>query len=147
MSKIWTDLNMHTLADYLKWYNCQDVIPFLQAITNQFEYFRDLEIDMFRDGISLPGLCSKYLFRNYGRDKFYMLGRRDLYELFKQNLVGGPSIVFTRIQQCDKTKIRLNEYGSKAHPSHTILDYDGNKSKFKNIKYLYKQLHIDIFEP
>lgn len=51
-----------TVRDLLKFYNNLDVKPFLEAVINQRNFFYDLNIDMFKDGMSLPGLSEKILF-------------------------------------------------------------------------------------
>ena len=53
---VWHDNQMTTMRDYLIWYNNLDVTPFLEAISKQFTFYRDRRIDMFKDGISVPGL-------------------------------------------------------------------------------------------
>ncbi|KAK2158321.1 hypothetical protein NP493_1808g00009 [Ridgeia piscesae] len=59
--RVWRDNNMKTMRDFLEWYNNRDVGPFLQAIAMQFDFYRQREIDMFKDGISVPGLtCCTY---------------------------------------------------------------------------------------
>jgi hypothetical protein len=50
---------MKTLKDYLIWYNNLDVVPFIKAIKKQRELFKRFDLDMFCDGVSLPGLSEK----------------------------------------------------------------------------------------
>jgi hypothetical protein len=50
------------MRDLLKFYNNLDVKPFLEAVVNQREFFYKLNIDMFKDGMSLPGLAEKIMF-------------------------------------------------------------------------------------
>ena len=47
---------MATLRDVLVWYNNRDAVPFLQAIDKQFAVYKDRDIDLFKNGVSVPGL-------------------------------------------------------------------------------------------
>ena len=62
---VWHDNQMKTMRDFLVWYNNRDVIPFLQAIDKQFAFYQQHNIDMFKDGISVPGLSLLHLFTTY----------------------------------------------------------------------------------
>ena len=54
---------MTTMKEYLTWYNNRDVVPFLEALAKQVSFYSQLRVDMFKDGISVPGLTLKYLFK------------------------------------------------------------------------------------
>lgn len=58
------DNGMTTMRDFLVWYNNRDVVPFLEAIDKQFAFYQQRHIDMFRDGISVPGLTLLHLFND-----------------------------------------------------------------------------------
>ena len=62
--EVWRDNGMTTLRDFLVWYNNRDVVPFLQAIDRQFAFYQQRGIDMFKQGISVPGLTLLYLFND-----------------------------------------------------------------------------------
>ena len=51
-----------TLRDLLIFYNNQDVKPFLNAILEHKKFFYELNLDMFKDGMSLPALAEKTMF-------------------------------------------------------------------------------------
>ena len=93
----WRVNGMTTLRDFLVWYNNRDVVPFLQAIDRQFAFYRQRGIDMFKHGISVPGLTLRYLFNDLP-EKTYFTNfnekNKDLHDLVKANIVGGPSIIF-----------------------------------------------------
>ena len=55
---------MKTMRDFLSGYNKRDVGPFLEAIAKQFDFYKQRHIDMFKDGISVPGLTLLYLFND-----------------------------------------------------------------------------------
>ena len=121
---VWHDNQMKTLREYLIWYNNRDVTPFLDAIAKQFAFYRDRDIDMFKDGISVPGLSLLYLFSNLPKDTYFVTfnrTNRDLHKLVKDNIVGGPAIIFHRYHEKGITKIRG---GSEL--CRKIVGYDAN---------------------
>ena len=106
---VWCDNQMTTMRDYLIWYNNRDVTPFLEAISKQFAFYRDRDIDMFKDGISVPGLSLLHLFNDLPPNTFFTIFNQtnsDLHKLVKDNIVGGPAIIFHRYHEKGITKIR-----------------------------------------
>ena len=106
---VWRDNGMETLREYLIWYNNRDVTPFLEAISKQFAFYHDRGIDMFKDGISFPGLSLLYMFINLPKYTFFTVfnkTNKDAHKLVKDNIVGGPAIIFHRYHEKDVTKIR-----------------------------------------
>ena len=121
---VWHDNKMETLRDYLIFYNNLDVTPFLEAISKQFTFYRDRGIDMFKDGISVPGLSLLYLFNNLPPKTFFTVFNQtnsDLIKLVKDNIVGGPAIIFHRYHEKDVTKIR-----GGGETCRSIVGYDAN---------------------
>ena len=63
------------------------------------------KLDIFKESVSLPGLTQKYLFKNLGNDYFVGIGKEHAH-IYKQlrelGIVGGPSIIFHRYQECNK---------------------------------------------
>ena len=53
---VWRDNGMKTMHDFLVWYNNRDVVPFLDAIDKQFAFYKQQNIDMFKDGTSVEHL-------------------------------------------------------------------------------------------
>jgi hypothetical protein len=89
-SAIWRDKNMESFRDYLIWYNNLDVEPFVEAIEKMFEFYQAKGLDLFKDGISVPGLVMKYMFSGLEHNTFFSLFReqdKDLYYNFKNNIV------------------------------------------------------------
>ena len=112
------------MRDYLIWYNNRDVTPFLEAISKQFAFYHDRGIDMFKDGISVPGLSLLHLFNDLPNDTYFTIfnqTNRDLHKLVKDNIVGGPAIIFHRYHEKGITKIRG---GSEL--CRKIVGYDAN---------------------
>ena len=125
----WRDNAMTTLRDFLVWYNNRDVVPFLQAIDIQFAFYEQRGIDMFKQGISVPGLTLLYLFNDLPEKTYFTIfneKNKDLYHLVKDHVVGGASLVFHRYHEKGVTMLRQNEYGEAARPCRSIVGYDAN---------------------
>ncbi|GMF27809.1 unnamed protein product [Phytophthora fragariaefolia] len=60
---VWEHYGMKSIKDLLIWYNNLDVVPFIKAIKAQQELFKRFELDMFTDGVSLPGLSEKVMYQ------------------------------------------------------------------------------------
>ena len=121
---VWHDNGMTTLRDFLVWYNNRDVTPFLDAIAKQAGFYKHQNIDMFKYGISVPGLSLLHLFNDLPNDTYFTVFNRtnsDLHELVKDNIVGGPAIIFHRYHEKNVTKIRG---GGETYRS--IVGYDAN---------------------
>ena len=120
---VWRDNGMKTMHDFLVWYNNRDVIPFLDAIDKQFAFYKQQNIDMFKDGVSVPGLTLLYLFNELPSNTFFTVFNQtnsDLHLLVKDNIVGYPAIIFHRYHEKDITKIRGEE------TCRSIVGYDAN---------------------
>jgi hypothetical protein len=119
--EVWNTNNMTTMMDFLRWYNNCDVVPMVEALDKMFVFYRDKGLDMFKDAISLPGLAYKMLL-SCTEEKFSLFKEEDkeLFYLLKRNIVGGPSIIFHRYHEVDKTRIRGGKVCKK------VLGYDAN---------------------
>ncbi|KAG2885666.1 hypothetical protein PC129_g22571 [Phytophthora cactorum] len=60
---VWEYHDMKSIKDLLIWYNNLDVVPFIKAIKAQRELFKRFDLDMFADGVSLPGLSEKVMYQ------------------------------------------------------------------------------------
>ena len=111
--RVWKEKGMKNLGDLLMYYNNLDVQPFLSAIVEQTKFYADRGIDMLKDGIGVPGLTLRYLFKTMpSKDVYFSLfseNQADLHSLLRSQLVGGPSIIFHRYHEKGVTKIRENE--------------------------------------
>ena len=89
---------MQTLRDFLVWYNNLDVVPFLEALDKLSHFWRRLGVDMLKEAISLPGLASKFEMSFLKEQGLHLSSfhTQDLYQLFKDNMVGRPAIIFHR---------------------------------------------------
>jgi hypothetical protein len=77
----------------LEQYNNQDVGPSREATKKLAEFFREIKLDIHKDGLSISGLSLKYLWsvKDSGSEFELFNGNEDLYHLYRNNLVGGPS--------------------------------------------------------
>ena len=130
--RVWSNKNMETFRDFLIWYNNLDVEPFVIAVEKMMTFWRERKIDMFKDGVSVPGLTMKYLFQFPDEQTYFSLfneQNKDLYDLFRSNNTGGPSIIFHRYHEAGKTKLREVEMEAKGQvpkECQKILGYDAN---------------------
>ncbi|MCG7866661.1 MAG: hypothetical protein JAY74_09850, partial [Candidatus Thiodiazotropha taylori] len=122
--RVWRDHQMQTFRDFLVWYNNLDVRPFVEAVEKFQHFYFQKSIDVFKTAISVPGIARQLLFKT-ARDQnanfaLFDEGNKDLYQTVKCNIVGGPSITFTRHHCVGQTLIR----GQK--PCRSILGFDAN---------------------
>ena len=98
---------MHFFSDFLKWYYNKDVVPTLEAMQKVIEFYQNKGIDMLKFGCTLPNLAITCLLKSTD-SKFCPLTEsdKDLLAKRREDMVGGPSIVFTRKAVVDETFIR-----------------------------------------
>ena len=88
------------------------------------DFYAERNMDMFKYAISVPGLSLRYLFLTLGPEVYFSLidkRNADLYYKIKNNIVGGPSIVFNRYHEKNKTYIRNGPSTCKK-----IIGFDAN---------------------
>ena len=104
---VWENINLQFFSDFLKWYNNKDVVPTIEAMQKMIEFYHNKGIDMLKLGCPLPNLANICLHKSTD-SKFYPFtySDRDLLEKIREDLVGGPSIVFTRKAVVDGISIR-----------------------------------------
>ena len=115
--KAWRVNDMTTLRQFLVWYNNRDVVPFLQAIDRQFAFYQQRGIDMFKQGISVPGLTLLYLFNDLPEKTYFTIfneKNKDLHHLVEDHVVGGASLIFHRYHEKGFTTLRQHEYREDA---------------------------------
>ena len=98
---------MENFSDFPKWYNNIDVVPTLETTQKMIELYHNKGIDMLKLGCTLPNLAKICLHKSTD-SKFYPFTEsdKDLLEKIREDMVGGPSIVFTRKAVVDETFIR-----------------------------------------
>ena len=99
--------NMCTFKDFLRWYNNNDVVPTLEGMQKMLAFYDKKGIDMLKVGCTLPKLANICLHKSTSA-KLYPFTETDknLLQNIREDLVGGPSIVFTRKAVVDATFIR-----------------------------------------
>ena len=95
----WLQQGMYTFKDILMYYNNLDVGPFVQAVEKMQQFYFASKINLFKVAVSVPGIARQWLFQmaydakiNFG---LVHPQDNDFYYTIKQNIVGGPSIIFT----------------------------------------------------
>ena len=107
LQEIWQKHGMTTFKDFLQWYNNKDVVPTLEAMQKMVQFYHQKEIDMLKLGCTLPNLANIFLHISTN-ENFYPFCESDRYlcEKIREDMTGGPSIVFTRKAVVDETFIR-----------------------------------------
>ena len=104
---------MQSFTDFLRWNNNKDVVPTPEAMKKMIEFYHSKRIDMLKLGCTLPNLANICL-HSSTNVKFYPFpGDKDLLEKMK-DMVGGPSIVFTRKAVVGQTRIRSSSNTCKS---------------------------------
>ena len=103
---IWNPENMFTFKDFLRWYNDKDVVPTLEAMQKRVAFLHKKGIDMLKLGCTFPNLANICLHKSTNA-KFYPFTEtdKDLLQKVWEDMVGGPSLVFTRKVVVDETFI------------------------------------------
>ena len=113
---IWYHENMGTLKEFLRWYNNKDVVPTLEALQKMLAFYHKKGIDMLKLGCTVPNLENICL-QKCTNAKFYPFTEtdKDLLQKIREDMVGGPSIVFTRKTVVDETFIRDSGNNGKSN--------------------------------
>ena len=106
---------MTTFCDFLRWYNNKDVVPTLDAMQKLIEFYHDKGIDMLKFGCTLPNLANICLHKSTDY-KFlpFFLSDSDRLEKLREDMTGGPSIVFTRKAVANETFFRKSNNSCKS---------------------------------
>lgn len=118
---------MSTLRDLLVWYNNLDVVPGVETAVKMQQFYRQqMNVDLFHDGMSVPGIARKLIFRAAAENgaSFSIFDRQnsDVYATVKLYIVGGPSIIFKRLDTTGSTTIR----GDPENVCRSVMGYDAN---------------------
>ena len=98
---------MSSLKDFLRWYNNKDAVPTLKTMQKMIVFYHDKDIDMLRLGCTLPNLANICLHKSTDATFYpFTEADKDLLEKIREDVVGGPSIVFTRKAVADETFVR-----------------------------------------
>jgi hypothetical protein len=123
---LFKEKGMRTFADWLRYYNNLDVAPGLEALEKMRTFYTEKGIDILKDAVSLPGVSLHYLLRGAVERgaELYSPGK-EAYEMLKEAVVGGPSLVFTRYHEVGVTGIRSHRI-AEPRLCKNILGYDAN---------------------
>ena len=107
LQSVWENQNMQYFSDFLKWYDNKDVVPTLEAMQKMIEFYLNKGIDMLKLGCTLLNFANICLHKSTD-SKIYPFTESDknFLEKIREDMVGGPSIVFTRKAVVDETFIR-----------------------------------------
>ena len=107
LQQIWNQEQMSSFKDFSRWYNNKDVVPTLEARQKMIAFYHDKDIDMLKLGCTLPNLANIRLHKSTDA-KYYPSteGDKDLVHEIREDVFGGPYIVFTRKAVVDETFIR-----------------------------------------
>ena len=103
----WIHENICTFKDILRWYNNKDVVPTLETMQKVLVFYHKKGIDMLKLGCTLPNLAKICLHKSTSANFCpFTETEKDLLQKIREDVVGGPSIVFTRKSVVDETFIR-----------------------------------------
>jgi len=111
VNRVWTEQNMTTMADFLRFYNNGDVSHFVLGVEKQREFWVSEGICMLTDGVSLSGLSLRFMDKYLPSDRYFALPRKEDYSFvrrLRKSICGGLSQVFHRIHVSGVTRIRRN---------------------------------------
>ena len=124
--KLFREKGMKTFKDWLRYYNNLDVAPGLEALEKMRNFYTEKGIDIMKDAVSIPGVSLHYLLKGaIDRNAELYSPSKEAYSMLKEAVVGGPSLVFTRIHEVGKTRIRSHQI-AEPQLCKNILGYDAN---------------------
>ena len=89
-------------------------------------FYTEKGIDILKDAVTFPGVSLHYLLRRTierGADLYSPC--KEAYDMLKNAMVGGPSIVFKRHHEAGVTPIRPHRF-TKTKTCKRIIGYDAN---------------------
>ena len=125
--RLFEENGMRTFADWLRYYNNLDVVPDLEALEKMRTFYTEKGIDILKDAVSVPGVSLVSEFRRGAVERnaeLYSPGK-ETYDMLKEAVVGGPSLVFTRYHEVGVTGIRSHRI-AEPRLCKNILGYDAN---------------------
>ena len=124
--QLFREKGMKTFKDWVRYYNNLDVAPGLEALEKMRNFYTEKGIDIMKDAVSIPGVSLHYLLKGAIERKAELYApSKEAYEMLKEAVVGGPSLVFTRYHEVGKTRIRSHQVAN-SKLCQNILGYDAN---------------------
>ena len=109
----WQREGMKTFKDFLVYYNNMDVGPMVKACKSWLRYYHQTDkIDVLKDTIGLPSIARRSMYQAASKFPGFLgfslteNSHQNLEKLIVDNMVGGPSIIFTRYHEAGKTRLR-----------------------------------------
>ena len=107
LQQIWKQEQNSSVKDFSLWYNNIDTVPTLEAIQKLIAVYHNKDIDMLKLGCFLPNLANIRSHKSTEANVYpFTQGDEDLLEKMREDVLGGPFIVFTRKAVVDETFIR-----------------------------------------
>ena len=120
--KVWHDQKCETLKDYLLYYNRLDVQPFALAVIQWLKNFHLYNedgrantkegVDVLKTSIGIPGMARQLMYNSAsaqpGFKGFTLFDEqnRDWDDRFRNNIVGGPSVIYSFHHKAGQTRLR-----------------------------------------
>ena len=107
LQQLWKQEQMRSFKEFLRWCSNKDVVPILEAIQKTIAFYHDKDIDLLKLGCILSNMANICLHK-FTDAKFYPFteGHKNPLKKSREDVVGAPSIVFTRKAIVDETFIR-----------------------------------------
>ena len=129
VKQTWQENNWQsTLRDLLIFYNMIDVGPFVEAITKTRATYLEEGLNIFKTTFSINGVARLLMMKKISKTTFFCLYPKrhaDLYQRMREALIGGLSIVFTRMAVSGGNKIRPHQV-ENPETCQQILGVDSN---------------------
>ena len=96
--------HLSSFKDFLRWFNNKKLVPNLEAMQKIITSYHNKNNEILKLGCTLPNLAKICLHKTTNA-KIYPFTERykDLFRKISEDMVGGPSIVFTSKPVVDKT--------------------------------------------
>ena len=151
LESVWEHEQMTSFQDFVRSYNNKDVVPTLEAMQKMMKFYHNKGIDMLKLGCTLPNLANICLHKSTNNNFYpFVEADKDLHDKIREDMTGGPSIVFNRKAVVDQIYIRNTENicksivgidASQLYPFsmyqeiptglHTRWEFDSDSQKFK----------------
>ena len=112
------------MRDFLKYYNCLNVQPLHDDVKNLILFYKHEKIDLLKEILTLSGAANK-IFHKFNRcEAIFRFGERHkpFYNLVRKQILGGPSLVFSRYEKVNESSIGENQNNIVK----SKVGYDGN---------------------
>ena len=120
--KVWYGQNIQNLSEYLLYYNRLDVEPFAHSIREWLKNFHLYHpdgsvntkegVDVLKTTIGIPGVARQLMYNSAaahpGFKGFTLFNEQnhDWDDRFRDNIVGGPSVIYSFHQKAGETRLR-----------------------------------------